>query len=88
MMRFIDLGKQIAVDESDEEWPRQFAFFNTVDSHFLEFDGEQVWDSWTDFEDSWKEHWGTVDPASKKELTRQHDRLKSLCHSWVPGLTP
>lgn len=31
MMRFIDLGKQIAVDETDPDYPRQFAFYDTID---------------------------------------------------------
>lgn len=46
MIRFIDLGKQIGLDE---EWPREFAFFDTCTARFVEFNGEQVWESWEDF---------------------------------------
>lgn len=45
MIRFIDLGKQIAVDEGDPGWPRQFAFFNTVNSQFIKINGDVVFDS-------------------------------------------
>ena len=45
MIRFIDLGKQIAVDEQDESWPRQFAFYDTVRDRFVSINGWQVFDS-------------------------------------------
>src|SRR5271163_3779191 len=49
MIRFIDLGKQIAVDETDPDWPRQFAFFDTVTDTFIELDQNgYVWNSWID----------------------------------------
>lgn len=48
MIRFIDLGKQIAVDETDPDYPRQFAFFNTIDSQFVKINGEVVFDSFGD----------------------------------------
>lgn len=83
MMRFIDLGKQIAVDESDPDEDRQFCFFNTIDSQFLKFDGESVWTSWKDFDAAWKAHWGTVLPQQLRSLTREYERLKSLCPTWV-----
>lgn len=83
MMRFIDLGKQIAVDESDPEYARQFCFFNTIDNLFLKFDGEQVWDTWEEFDAAWRGHWGTVLPQQVKELGRAYERLRSLCPPWV-----
>jgi len=43
MIRFIHIGDQIK-DDADE-----FAFFDTVTSTFLSFDGEQVFDSFGDF---------------------------------------
>lgn len=49
MIRFIDLGRQIAVDERDESWPRQFAFYDTVYSRFVSINGWQVFDSLGDF---------------------------------------
>ena len=46
MIRFIDLGKQIGPGAGvDEDWPRQFAFFNTVDDRFIELGYEQVFES-------------------------------------------
>jgi hypothetical protein len=45
MIRFIDLGKQIAVDEDDSKWPRQFAFYNTVNDRFMTISDIQVFDS-------------------------------------------
>jgi hypothetical protein len=69
MMRFIDLGKQIGCDE--EDWPREFAFFNTVPSRFLEFKGSQTWSSWALFE---------IDFNEDLELK---NRLKRLCPEWV-----
>lgn len=80
MMRFIDLGKQIAVDESDPEWPRQFAFFNTIDNQFLKFDGEVVWDSWYEFTLAFDEE--GIDDQDAKRL---FERLSSLCPPWVFG---
>lgn len=49
MIRFIDLGRQIAVDENDENWPRQFAFYDTIYNKFVEINGWQVFDSFGDF---------------------------------------
>lgn len=49
MIRFIDLGKQIAVDETDPDYPRQFAFYNTVSDTFVDLGGfGHVWNSWID----------------------------------------
>lgn len=45
MIRFIDLGKQIAFDENDPNWPRQFAFYNTVNDKFVTISDIQVFDS-------------------------------------------
>jgi hypothetical protein len=47
MIRFIDIGLQISpYSEGDPEadWPRQFAFFNTIDSQFVKINGEVVFD--------------------------------------------
>jgi hypothetical protein len=48
MIRFIDLGKQIAVDETDSEWPKQFAFFDTIVDQFVSINGYVVFDSLED----------------------------------------
>lgn len=48
MIRFIDLGKQIAVDEDDPKYPRQFAFFDTIPSQFVKINGYVVFDSLAD----------------------------------------
>ena len=45
MIRFIDLGKQIASDPNDSEWTREFCFYDTLSASFLSFDGQQVFDS-------------------------------------------
>lgn len=44
MIRFVYIGDQI------EEGAEQFAFFNTVTDKFINFDGEQVFDSVEDLE--------------------------------------
>jgi len=45
MIRFIDLGRQIALDENDENWPRQFAFYDTMFNRFVGINGWQIFDS-------------------------------------------
>jgi hypothetical protein len=45
LIRFIDLGKQIAQDDNDPDWPREFSFYDTLQASFLSFDGRQVFDS-------------------------------------------
>ena len=73
MIRFIDLGKQIAVDENDPEWPRQFAFYDTISDSFISVNGGQVFDSWRDF-----------DTYANGELTPEFIlRCKSLCPPWL-----
>lgn len=72
MIRFIDLGKQIGGD--DEEWFRQFAFFNTISDRFLEYNHAQVWSNWEDFEKDYKLY------PDGYTL----ERLKSLVPEWVP----
>lgn len=71
MIRFIDLGKQIGVD--DETWFRQFAFFNTVPNRFIEYNSTQVWECWKDFETDYK--------ASLTEFPLE--RFKNLVPDWV-----
>jgi hypothetical protein len=48
MIRFINLGKQLWVDD-EEECPDDFAFFDTVRDEFKTFSGFQVWNRLTDF---------------------------------------
>jgi len=51
MIRYVDIGDQIMEDSS------QFAWWNTIRDKFLEFDGNQVWDTWCEFEvDFWHEY--------------------------------
>lgn len=68
MIRFIDLGKQIGLDD---EWPREFAFFDTISDTFVDIGGEQTWASWDQLVTS-----GDGDSSFLR-------RLKSLCPSWV-----
>ena len=79
MIRFIDLGKQIALDENDPEYPRQFAFYDTVIDRFLNLGGgDQVWDSWLDI-------LRFVGPEDPKLL----DRLWALSPDWTKkGIAP
>jgi hypothetical protein len=75
MIRFIDLGKQIAVDETDPDWPRQFAFFDTIYSQFIKIEGEAVFDSFVDF----AEHC-----AIDREMTQDRiERLVGLMPDWA-----
>lgn len=43
MLRFIYIGDQIIEDD------KSFAFFDTVNSRFIEFNDMQVFESWEDF---------------------------------------
>jgi hypothetical protein len=52
MIRFIDLGKQIAEDHNDPEWPREFALYDTLEASFLSFAGQQIFDSKEDLIDN------------------------------------
>lgn len=84
MIRFIDLGKQIAVDESDPEYPRQFCFFNTIDDQFLIYDGEQVWETWEEFDRAWRVHLSfACSQILIQSLNNEYYRLRSLCPAWV-----
>lgn len=73
MMRFIDLGKQIAPYEDDPEYPRQFAFYNTINDQFVVVNGGTVFDTWDEF----------LDQAAGELSVEQINRLKSLCPKWV-----
>lgn len=48
MIRFIDLGKQIALDSDDDDYPRQFAFFDTIYDQFVKINGYVVFDGLAD----------------------------------------
>jgi hypothetical protein len=73
MIRFIDLGKQIATDPDDPEWMREFAFYDTCIAQFLSFDGRQVFDSREDL----LEQMDDEDAVYMK-------RIIGLIPSWVP----
>lgn len=77
MIRFIDLGRQIALDESDPEWPREFAFYDTLQASFLSFDGQSVFDSHEDL----IEQMDDVESSYMK-------RIISLIPEWVPRGKP
>lgn len=74
MIRFIDLGKQIGLDN---EWLREFAFFNTCSCKFEVFNDSQVWDCWQDFEDDF-----SIQQKITGE-TEEISRYKRLCSDWV-----
>jgi hypothetical protein len=73
VIRFIDLGKQIATDPNDPEWLREFSFYDTLQAQFLSFDGRQVFDSREDL----VENLDDDEPAYAK-------RILSLLPEWVP----
>lgn len=73
MIRFIDLGKQIALDENDPEWPRQFAFYDTIGAEFLRFDGQQILETLEDL----LEQMDDEDQVYMK-------RILCLIPNWVP----
>ena len=77
MIRFIDLGKQIASYEADPEYPRQFAFYNTVSDTFLSANGGQVFDSWDEF----------LAHAALELTLETINRCRSLCPKWVFNTT-
>jgi hypothetical protein len=79
MMRFVDLGKQLGIDE---EWPREFCFFSTVSDQFLNFNGDQVWKNWAAFEASLRAEIRVPDDAEK-----MLERLRELCPDWVFSAT-
>ena len=73
MIRFIDLGKQIAQDKNDPDWPREFAFYDTCLAQFLTFDGQQIFDSYEDILDQMDDH----DSSYVKKIV-------GLIPEWVP----
>jgi hypothetical protein len=75
MIRFVDLGKQLGLDE---EWPRQFAFFDTLTDIFLSFNGEQVFSSMQEFKDAFD-----FDMRDNPSDNRPLSRFTSLCPDWV-----
>jgi hypothetical protein len=74
MIRFIDLGKQISVDETDPEWPRQFAFYDTVHDRFISINGYMVFDSLADLISEIEQDYTDAEFAN---------RLLSLLPDWV-----
>ena len=77
LIRFIDLGKQIALDPDDPEWRREFTFYDTITASFLRFDGQSVFDSLEDL----IEQMDDCDAVYMKRIT-------SLIPSWVPRGKP
>jgi hypothetical protein len=70
MIRFVDLGNQLNMNET--AGPRYFAWYDTVRDHFLDFDGEQTFNTWAEFE-----------PVCPKDLI---GRLRPLFSAhWDPG---
>jgi hypothetical protein len=78
MIRFVDLGRQLWVDENDPISSRQFCFFDTVTDRFLDFDGEQVFETWRDVEEA-----RLPDSSFSGVDTTLLERCKGLCPPWV-----
>jgi hypothetical protein len=73
LIRFIDLGKQIAQDKDDPDWPREFCFYDTLEARFLAFDGQEVFDSREDLLEQIGDH--------EASYIR---RVMNLLPAWVP----
>ena len=73
MIRFIDLGKQIAEDHNDPDWPREFALYDTLEARFIDFSGQQIFDSHEDL----LEQMDDEDSSYVK-------RIVDLIPAWVP----
>jgi hypothetical protein len=76
LIRFIDLGKQIASDPDDPEWAREFCFYDTLQASFVSFDSRVVFDSIEDLKDCLDDN--------DAVYTR---RILSLLPPWVPKRT-
>ena len=65
MVRFINIGDQITLDEPD----KQFAWFNTIVDRFMDFGGDVVWDTWDNFVESYNvvNPWGPKYPLERFE---------------------
>lgn len=74
MIRFIDLGKQIAQDKDDPDWPREFALYDTLQASFLSFSGQQIFDSRQDLLDNIDDS----DPAYLRKIIK-------VLPEWVPS---
>ena len=79
MIRFIDLGKQVGGDNSDEDYPREFAFFNTVSDLFIVVQGQQVFSSLFHFENLCKQI--VYGQRALDEATTA--RCVALCPEWT-----
>ncbi len=77
MIRFVDLGKQLEVDENDPETPRSFAFYDTIYSKFLSFDGQQTFES----------HEDLLEQMADEDVAFVQ-RILGLMPSWVPRGKP
>jgi len=73
MVRFIDIGDQITLNEGDG----QFAWWNTIVDVFMDFNDNQVWDNWLDF----CHDYGQDNPWGKRmyPLERFERLLKKNC---------
>lgn len=76
MIRFIDLGKQLALDENEDR-SRDFCFYDTIQAKFLVFGGQSIFDSWEDLLEQ-------MDDAESGYMKR----ITSLIPKWVPRGRP
>jgi hypothetical protein len=74
MIRFVDLGKQLEVDELDDDSVRSFAFYDTVSDTFINLNGSESFDSWQSVEDMFVPEDFPIGTLG---------RLKGLCPGWV-----
>jgi len=65
--RFVDLRGQAV--------GYRFAWFNTFDDHFEEFDSSQAWDTWDEFADDYAH--------TSRTMMGDLGRYRALCPAWV-----
>jgi hypothetical protein len=73
LIRFINLGKQIAQDENDPEWPIEFCFYDTLEARFMVIGNQQIFDSIEDLLEQ-------IDDEDSAFLRR----ITNLIPPWVP----
>jgi hypothetical protein len=79
MKRFLDLRGQIYLDDDlpADEQHVVFAFYDTRTDQIESFDGDQVFESWSDFTASYSA------AAMRGEMMSSLERYRSLSPAWV-----
>lgn len=62
MKRFIDIGRQLHLDETDEENSTAFSFYCTITGRYERFSGSQTWESISEFIEDYQAEGGAELP--------------------------